>query len=142
MLRHLADNYINKYDWFVRLDDDAFISWPILEKLLRRLDPSQPLYIGEFFGSWNPIITHFAGELMFCRSHLNVFQIIEVYFNHQLGLINFILEPAELNFKLEFGVSKISLHKNPKRPESIIFQVPKDFRNNFDQFCMCPRFIA
>ena len=51
MLRYLADNFINnengiKYDWFVRLDDDAFISWPILEKLLRRLDPSQPLYIG------------------------------------------------------------------------------------------------
>ena len=55
MLRHLADNYINKYDWFVRLDDDAFISWPILEKLLRRLDPSQPLYIGKILqniGIW------------------------------------------------------------------------------------------
>ena len=50
MLRHLADNYINKYDWFVRLDDDAFISWPILEKLLRRLDPSQPFYIGKILG--------------------------------------------------------------------------------------------
>ena len=46
MLRYLHDHYINEYDWFVRLDDDAYLSWPILEKLLRRLDPSLPLYIG------------------------------------------------------------------------------------------------
>ena len=46
MLRYLNDHYINQYDWFVRLDDDAYLSWPILEKLLRRLDPSLPLYIG------------------------------------------------------------------------------------------------
>ena len=77
MLRHLADNYINKYDWFVRLDDDAFISWPILEKLLRRLDPSQPLYIGKFLSPQfperfvGPSISHFARALIFCRSQLN-----------------------------------------------------------------------
>ena len=47
MLRYLHDHYINEYDWFVRLDDDAYLSWPILEKLLRRLDPSLPLYIGK-----------------------------------------------------------------------------------------------
>ena len=46
MLRHLADHHIDDYDWFMRLDDDAYISWPILEKLLRRLDPNEMLYIG------------------------------------------------------------------------------------------------
>ena len=46
MLRHLAEHHIEDYDWFMRLDDDAYISWPILEKLLRRLDPSEMLYIG------------------------------------------------------------------------------------------------
>jgi len=66
MLRHLADNYINKYDWFVRLDDDAFISWPILEKLLRRLDPSQPLYIGKILVIW-------TGWILFQHHHLGIF---------------------------------------------------------------------
>ena len=49
MLRYLHDHHLNEYDWFVRLDDDAYLSWPILEKLLRRLDPSLPLYIGKIF---------------------------------------------------------------------------------------------
>ena len=46
MLRYLAEQHIDDYDWFMRLDDDAYISWPILEKLLRRLDPTEMLYIG------------------------------------------------------------------------------------------------
>ena len=46
IFRYLAEHHIEDYDWFMRLDDDAYISWPILEKLLRRLDPSELLYIG------------------------------------------------------------------------------------------------
>ncbi|CAG5112275.1 Oidioi.mRNA.OKI2018_I69.chr2.g6506.t1.cds [Oikopleura dioica] len=46
MMRYLAEHHLEEYDWFMRLDDDAYISWPILEKLLRRLDPSDKLYIG------------------------------------------------------------------------------------------------
>lgn len=36
MMRYLAEHHLEEYDWFMRLDDDAYISWPILEKLLRR----------------------------------------------------------------------------------------------------------
>lgn len=46
MLRYLHDHYTNEYDWFIRLDDDAYLSWPVVEKLLRRLDSKQPLYLG------------------------------------------------------------------------------------------------
>ena len=62
MMRYLAEHHLEEYDWFMRLDDDAYISWPILEKLLRRfvfidlstilktfysrLDPTDKLYIG------------------------------------------------------------------------------------------------
>lgn len=46
MYQYLYDNYIDKYDWFMRADDDVYVKVPKLKKYLSNLDPSQPLYIG------------------------------------------------------------------------------------------------
>lgn len=46
MLRYMHDNYIDKYNWFLRADDDAYIRVPELVKFLSSLDPGEPLYIG------------------------------------------------------------------------------------------------
>ena len=35
-----------RYDWFVRLDDDAYVDIEKLVKLLAKINSSKPLYIG------------------------------------------------------------------------------------------------
>ena len=37
---------INKYDWFIRIDDDSYLRISNLDPFLRRLDPNIPLMIG------------------------------------------------------------------------------------------------
>ena len=46
MLRYMHDNYIDKFNWFLRADDDAYIRVPELLSFLSILDPNVPLYIG------------------------------------------------------------------------------------------------
>ncbi len=46
MLRYMHDNYIDKFNWFLRADDDAYIRVPELLEFLSTLDPTVPLYIG------------------------------------------------------------------------------------------------
>ncbi|XP_076803814.1 chondroitin sulfate synthase 1-like isoform X1 [Clavelina lepadiformis] len=46
MLKFIHDAYINDYDWFVRLDDDAYVNTEKLEKFLNRINSSIPMYIG------------------------------------------------------------------------------------------------
>lgn len=46
MLRYMHDNYIDKFNWFLRADDDAYIRVPELIKFLSTLDSNVPLYIG------------------------------------------------------------------------------------------------
>ena len=46
MLRYMHDMYIDKYNWFLRADDDAYIRIPQLITFLSTLDPTEPLYIG------------------------------------------------------------------------------------------------
>lgn len=47
MLKHMYDNYIDKYEWFLRADDDVYIRTDRLEDLLRSVDSSKPWFIGQ-----------------------------------------------------------------------------------------------
>ncbi|CAH0553195.1 unnamed protein product [Brassicogethes aeneus] len=47
MLKHMYDNYIDKYEWFLRGDDDVYMRTDRLEHLLRSVDSSKPWFIGQ-----------------------------------------------------------------------------------------------
>ncbi|CBY13923.1 unnamed protein product [Oikopleura dioica] len=46
MMRYVHDHKVNDYEWFLRLDDDAYVHIEHLESLLRRINSSDALYIG------------------------------------------------------------------------------------------------
>ncbi|XP_076822932.1 chondroitin sulfate synthase 3-like isoform X2 [Clavelina lepadiformis] len=46
MLNYLYAEHINDYDWFVRLDDDAFVNGEYLNLLLNSINSSKPFYLG------------------------------------------------------------------------------------------------
>lgn len=48
MLHHMYEHYIDKFEWFLRADDDVFIKPDKLEKFLRRVDSTKAQFIGEF----------------------------------------------------------------------------------------------
>ncbi|XP_060917266.1 chondroitin sulfate synthase 3 [Labrus mixtus] len=47
MLKYIHDHYLDKYEWFMRADDDVYIRGEKLELFLRSLNSSKPLYIGQ-----------------------------------------------------------------------------------------------
>ncbi|XP_051539229.1 chondroitin sulfate synthase 3-like [Myxocyprinus asiaticus] len=47
MLKYMHDHYLNKYEWFMRADDDVYIRGEKLELFLRSLNSSKPLYLGQ-----------------------------------------------------------------------------------------------
>lgn len=47
MLKYMYENYLDKYEWFMRADDDVYIKVDELEKMLRSLNSSKALYIGQ-----------------------------------------------------------------------------------------------
>uniref|UniRef100_A0A4W5NC73 N-acetylgalactosaminyl-proteoglycan 3-beta-glucuronosyltransferase n=1 Tax=Hucho hucho TaxID=62062 RepID=A0A4W5NC73_9TELE len=47
MLKYMHDHYLDKYEWFMRADDDVYIRGEKLESFLRSLNSSQPLYLGQ-----------------------------------------------------------------------------------------------
>ncbi|XP_068430820.1 chondroitin sulfate synthase 3 [Clinocottus analis] len=47
MLKYIHDHYLDKYEWFMRADDDAYIRGEKLELFLRSLNSSKPLYLGQ-----------------------------------------------------------------------------------------------
>ena len=47
MLYYMYENYIDKFEWFIRADDDVYIEPQKLEKFLRSIDSSKPQFIGE-----------------------------------------------------------------------------------------------
>ncbi|KAF5307331.1 hypothetical protein FQR65_LT07048 [Abscondita terminalis] len=47
MLKYMYENYIDKYEWFVRADDDVYIRTDRLEKLLQSVDSSKTWFIGQ-----------------------------------------------------------------------------------------------
>ncbi|XP_078485764.1 chondroitin sulfate synthase 3-like [Ciona intestinalis] len=46
MLKYMHTAYVDKFDWFVRLDDDAYVDVDKLSMFLNRINSSQPRYIG------------------------------------------------------------------------------------------------
>lgn len=47
MLRYMHDHYLDKYEWFMRADDDVYIKGDRLEDFLRSLNSSEPLFLGQ-----------------------------------------------------------------------------------------------
>ena len=57
MLYYMYQNYLNKYQWFLRSDDDVFIKPDRLGKFLKSLDPSKPMFIGQSSYERNHILS-------------------------------------------------------------------------------------
>ena len=47
MLKYMCDHLYDKYEWFMRADDDAFLKGEKLEKFLRSINGSKPQFIGQ-----------------------------------------------------------------------------------------------
>ncbi|XP_071280824.1 chondroitin sulfate synthase 3 [Agelaius tricolor] len=47
MIKYMHDHYLDKYEWFMRADDDVYIKGEKLEEFLRSLNSSKPLYLGQ-----------------------------------------------------------------------------------------------
>ena len=47
MLKFMHDNYIDKFEWFMRVDDDVYIKHDKLERFLRSLNSSVPQFVGQ-----------------------------------------------------------------------------------------------
>jgi len=46
MMRYVHDNHLNWYDWFLRLDDDAYVNIEKITSILRKIDSNRPIYMG------------------------------------------------------------------------------------------------
>ena len=47
MLQYMWNNFGEKYEWFLRADDDVYVRTDKLEKLLRSVDSRKAMYIGQ-----------------------------------------------------------------------------------------------
>ncbi|XP_041375011.1 chondroitin sulfate synthase 1-like [Gigantopelta aegis] len=47
MIKHIHDNYLDTFEWFIRADDDLFVKIKDLEVFLRSVNSSRRLYIGQ-----------------------------------------------------------------------------------------------
>ncbi|XP_069025109.1 chondroitin sulfate synthase 3-like [Embiotoca jacksoni] len=47
MLKYIHDHYLDKYQWFMRADDDVYMRGEKLESFLRSLNSSKPHYLGQ-----------------------------------------------------------------------------------------------
>ncbi|XP_043284509.1 chondroitin sulfate synthase 1 [Venturia canescens] len=47
MLQYMWKKYRDRYEWFVRADDDVYVKADRLEKFLRSVDSRKPMYIGQ-----------------------------------------------------------------------------------------------
>ncbi|KAM9307197.1 chondroitin sulfate synthase 3 [Pholidichthys leucotaenia] len=47
MLKYIYDHYLDKYEWFMRADDDVYIRGEKLELFLQSLNSSKPYYLGQ-----------------------------------------------------------------------------------------------
>ncbi|XP_076624346.1 chondroitin sulfate synthase [Colletes latitarsis] len=47
MLQYMWNNYGNRFEWFLRADDDVYVRSDRLEKLLRSVDSRRAMYIGQ-----------------------------------------------------------------------------------------------
>lgn len=64
MLKYMYDQYINGFEWFMRADDDAYVKPEKLAKLLRKLNSSKPIFIGQMgYGNTEVRVVHFREML-------------------------------------------------------------------------------
>lgn len=47
MLKYIHDHHLQQYEWFMRADDDVYVRGERLERFLRSLNSSKPLYLGQ-----------------------------------------------------------------------------------------------
>lgn len=47
MLKYMHDHFLDKFEWFMRADDDVFIKGDKLDEFLRAINSSQPRFIGQ-----------------------------------------------------------------------------------------------
>ncbi|EDW00448.1 GH11859 [Drosophila grimshawi] len=47
MLYYMYEHYIDRFEWFIRADDDVYIEPDKLERFLRSIDSSKPQFIGQ-----------------------------------------------------------------------------------------------
>nr|XP_022906021.1 chondroitin sulfate synthase 1 isoform X1 [Onthophagus taurus] len=47
MLKYMHDHYIDRFEWFMRADDDVYVRTDRLEVLLRSVDSRKPWFIGQ-----------------------------------------------------------------------------------------------
>ncbi|XP_032807322.2 chondroitin sulfate synthase 1 [Petromyzon marinus] len=47
MLKYMHDHHLDRYEWFMRADDDAYVRGERLEQFLRGLNSSEPHYLGQ-----------------------------------------------------------------------------------------------
>ena len=47
MLKYMYENYGDKFEWFMRADDDVFVKTERLEIFLKNINSSQPRFIGQ-----------------------------------------------------------------------------------------------
>lgn len=47
MLKYMYEKYGDKYEWFMRADDDVFVKTERLELFLRNINSSKPMFIGQ-----------------------------------------------------------------------------------------------
>lgn len=47
MLHYMYEHYIDKFEWFMRADDDVYMRTDRMEKFLRSIDSSKPQFIGK-----------------------------------------------------------------------------------------------
>ena len=46
MIRHMFDQHIDKYDWFMRVDDDVYMDYSRMSRLLSKINSSLPIFFG------------------------------------------------------------------------------------------------
>ena len=46
VFRMMYDNFTDKFDWYLKVDDDSYIIMENMKHVLRQLNPNQPVYIG------------------------------------------------------------------------------------------------
>lgn len=74
MLKYMHDQYLNGFEWFMRADDDAYVKPAKLEKLLRKLNSSQPIFIGQMgYGNTEVSFIHFMRNAQYYQYGFRIF---------------------------------------------------------------------
>ncbi|ESO81906.1 hypothetical protein LOTGIDRAFT_170451 [Lottia gigantea] len=53
VLKYVHNHYLNRFDWFLKADDDTFIVVENLKFLLSKYNPKKPIYLGHLFKKYS-----------------------------------------------------------------------------------------